>query len=156
MPTAIQEQEPESEGDIIVGPGDCRFSTDQSCRLITRGLQSCIAIAVHAPKLATAALLRFSLPGVSLHAPLLAVPQRDDSWMFAETAIPLLFARLRAMGAANQDLSVYAIGGSAGPKADSTSVTGKSNELAMRRFLWREGVLLNGEDTGGMCSRSVW
>src|SRR5579875_1466057 len=145
----IAQPAPQASGDIIVHPGECRFSTDPGCRLITRALGSCMALAVHAPKLSVAALLRFSLPAPPAHSP------ESNPWLYAETGIPFLFEHFRAIGAQQKDLSVYAVGGAMDGTEESAS-RGKSNELAMNRLLWRQGILLNGEDTGGTSLRSVW
>lgn len=154
MRAQVQEQK-NAQVEIMVKPGDCRFSTDPNCRLISRRIQSSIALAVHVPKLKLGALLRFVAPNSAIN------PAQTNPWLFADTAIPLLFTRLRAIRVTNhdlsvQDLSVYAIGGSAVGTEDDSGVSGKSNDLAMRRLLWREGVLLNGADTGGTTARSVW
>ncbi len=147
---AQTKQQRDAQIEIVVPAGDCRFSTDPDCRLITRRVESCIAVAVHVPKLKLAALLRFIAPSSSID------PQQTNPWLFGDTGIPLLFSRLRSIGLTNQDLSVYAIGGAVAAHEDASGPSGKSNELTMRKLLWREGVLLRGDDTGGHAARSVW
>ncbi len=154
MQAQIEEQR-DAQIEIVVPPGDCRFSTDSNCRLITRRVESCIAVAVHVPKLKLAALLRFIAPS-SATEPAQPDLGQINPWLFGDTGIPLLFARLRSIGLTNQDLSVYAIGGAVAAEEDASGPSGKSNELTMRRLLWREGVLLKGDDTGGHAARSVW
>lgn len=154
MQAQIQDQK-DAPIEIVVPPGDCRFSTDPNCRLITRRIESCIAVAVHVPKLKLAALLRFLAPN-STADPARTKAGQTNPWLFGDTGIPLLFARLRSIGLANQDLSVYAIGGAVAAEEDASGPSGKSNDLTMRRLLWREGVLLAGDDTGGHAARSVW
>lgn len=129
--------------DIIVAADECRFTTDADCRLISRDLNSSVAVAVHAPKIGLAALLRFSQPDSAQAA-------EGNPWVCADTAIPLFFDAIREMGAAHRDLSVYAAGGA------FATAEGKANVLALRRLLWREGILLKGSDTGGSVSRSLW
>lgn len=148
MRPEIQEQR-SAQLEIVVQPGDCRFSTDPNCRLITRRVESSMVLAVHVPRLELAALLRFTAPDSRVN------PAQTNAWMFADTAIPLLFNRLRAIGIGSRDLSVYAIGGAVSTEEEA-GPSGKSNILAMRRLLWREGVLLKGEDTGRNAPRTVW
>lgn len=138
-----------ASGDIVVPAGDCRFSTDPSCRLVTRGVDSCIALAVHAPKLSVAALLRFSEPAPADSS------AEPNPWLYGETAIPFLLQHFHAIGAQNRDLTVYAVGAATDGSAES-AFRAKNNELAMRRVLWREGLLLKGEDMGGTSPRSLW
>lgn len=142
QPALVQGSTP---GEIQVTPGDCRITADPS-RLTTRNLDSCVAIAVHVPKLSVAALLRFRYPTPDFE------PSESNPWLFAETAIPLLFDYIQAMGCSKQEAAVYGIGGAS---EDDTRL-GRQNVLAMRRLLWREGVLLRGEDTGGTSPRSLW
>ncbi len=143
MRSAIEEQV-QSAADIVVAAGECRFTNDPGCRLIARELRSSVAVAVHEPKIGLAALLHFSLPSSRGEA------RESNPWLCADTAIPLLFAYLREIGAEHRGLAVYAAGGAL------DSADGKRNVLALRRLLWREGVLLKGDDTGGSLSRSVW
>jgi chemotaxis protein CheD len=139
----------DAAADIIVSAGDCGFSTGSASRLISRDVGTCVAVAVHAARLGVAGLLRFSLP---------ASPEQaadGNSWLYAETGIPLLFQRLRALGAQPGELSVYIIGGAVDVD-ESVLSWGRSNQLAAQRLLWREGILPKGEDLGGSCLRSIW
>ncbi len=148
MQLAVQGQHAAAT-EIVILPGDCRFTANAHSRLITRNLKTCVALAVHVPKLSLAALLRCQFPDSSCS------PSDSNPWLFVDTAIPLLFEYLGAMGAPKPTLSVYAIGGAAGCDEENVSL-GKHNILAARRLLWREGVLLKGEEIGGASPRSVW
>ena len=147
MQTAL-EQEHYAPKEIEVLAGDCAISTPATHRLITRDLLSCVAVAVHAPTLSIGALLRFSFPGQP-------GAEESNEWLSANTAIPALFEKFRDLGVSKSDLSVYAVGGANVATADEAAVTGKRNVLALRKALWREGILLRGDDTGGTSSRSV-
>src|SRR5581483_7961869 len=136
-------QQADIAADLLVAADECRFTTDADCRLISRDLRSSVAVAVHAPKIGLAALLRFSRPDSE-------EASETNPWACADTAIPLFFAAVREMGVEYRDLSVYAAGGA------FDTAEGKSNVLALRRLLWREGILLKGSDTGGNVSRSLW
>lgn len=138
--------------DRIVAPGDCEFSRDAGSRLVTSGLESCIAIVMHAPAVCFAALLRFSFPTSSAN-PRLA---QKRPGLFADTAIPAFFAQIRSHGIQNTHMVIQAVGGAHTGEHRRSLPSGKSNYLMMRKMLWREGVLLDGEDVGGNRIRSLW
>jgi chemotaxis protein CheD len=134
---------------IEVAPADCKFAAP-GFRLITRDLTSCVALAVHIPVLEIAALLRFSLPDPET----CGSNSTEGRWLYANTAIPLLFSRIEAHGVSRDDVSVYAIGGS-DPSANKPGL-GTLNVNAVRQTLQQEGIPLTGEDLGGALVRSLW
>lgn len=134
-----------------VRPGDCRFSTEGACRLVTYGLGADVAITAHAPSVGLSALLRFVYPDSRVDPG----KAKDNPWLFADTGISLLLSTLRKCGAKNEDIQVQAIGG-ANVAAEVTDVNGRSNDLAARKALWSEGVLLKSDDLGGDAKRTVW
>ena len=139
-----------SEANVL--PGDCRFSSEGACRLVTYGLGSDVVVTVHAPQVGLSALLRFVYPDSRLDPD----QASENPWLFADTGIPLLLSTLRKCGASHQDIEVQAIGGANVAEPEASDVNGRSNELALRKALWAEGVLLKSEDLGGDTLRAVW
>ncbi len=134
-----------------VPAGDCRFSSEGACRLVTYGLGSDVALTAHAPTIGISALLRFVYPDSRVDP----AAAKDNPWLFADTGVALLLSTLRKCGAGNQDIQIQAIGG-ADVEEENSQVNGRSNELAVRKALWAEGVLLKSEDLGGETMRAVW
>ncbi len=134
-----------------VPAGDCRFSSEGACRLVTYGLGSDVAITAHAPAIGVSALLRFVYPDSRVDPG----AAKDNPWLFADTGVALLLSTLRKCGASNQEIQIQAIGG-AEVEEENSPVNGKSNELAARKALWAQGVLLKSEDLGGEIMRAVW
>ena len=75
--------------------------------------------------------------------------------MFADTGIPLLFRRSYEMGAEKRRLIVRAAGGAQVMDSEGVFNIGKRNCLALRKILWKAGVMLHAESTGGQTSRSI-
>ena len=136
---------------IIVGMADCRLSDQPGQVLITYALGSCIGLAVHDPKVAVGGLLHFMLPDSSIDP----VRSQENPYMFADTGIPLLLSQVCVRGASRQRLVVHAVGGAQMMDQDGVFEIGKRNYLAMRRILWKAGLLLRGEVVGGMNSRTM-
>ncbi|HYW47322.1 MAG TPA: chemotaxis protein CheD [Bryobacteraceae bacterium] len=136
---------------IVVGVADCRFGHVPGQVLATYALGSCIGLAVHDPATAVGGLLHFMLPDSTIDP----ARGRQKPFMFADTGIPLLLEQVCGSGASKRRLQAYAIGGAQMVDQESVFEIGKRNYLAMRRILWKAGVLLNGEVVGGSSSRTV-
>ena len=84
-------------------------------------------------------------------------PAKADSnpYMFADTGIPLLFRRAYGYGAEKRRITVRLAGGAQVMDASGIFNIGKRNYLAVRKILWKAGVLVHGEAVGGNNSRTV-
>ena len=123
-----------------------------SGRLVTIGLGSCVAIALHDGRFRVAGLVHVRLPDPSV-ARAASNPAR-----FASTAVPLLVDEMRAMGARGALVAKIA-GGAAlfgsmlsGGKAGQM---GQRNIAAAKTALAEAGIALIAEETGGVSGRSV-
>jgi chemotaxis protein CheD len=75
--------------------------------------------------------------------------------MFADTGIPMLLDRLCARGASKRRVTVRAAGGASMMDQENVFDIGRRNYLAMRKILWKAGVMVHGEAVGGIRSRTV-
>ena len=136
---------------VAIGVGDCAVSKDPEDVLVTYALGSCIAILIHDPVARIAGLLHFMLP--SSDAGLGGADMRP--YMYADTGIPMLFLSAYKLGAEKKRLVVSAFGGAQVMDPEGTFNIGKRNHLAMRKILWKNGVMLKTEEVGGSLSRTV-
>lgn len=136
---------------LTVGVGDCKVSNAAESALTTYALGSCIALAIHDPVAAVGGLLHFMLPESSLN------PDKagQNPFMFADTGIPTLFRAAYELGAEKRRLVVWAAGGAQVMDTNGVFNIGKRNHLAMRKILWKAGVMIHGEEIGGTASRTV-
>ena len=122
-----------------------------SGRLVTIGLGSCVAIALHDPRYRVAALAHVLLPDPSV------AREKGNPARFASTAVPLLVQEMRAMGARGA-LTARLAGGAALFGAILSSPGGQMgarNVAAAKAALEAAGIPLLGEETGGAAGRSV-
>jgi chemotaxis protein CheD len=138
-------------GAIIVGIADCQTSKDRNATLVTYALGSCVGIGVFDPSSSVGGLLHILLPESSLDASKAA----KNPAMFADTGVPAMLTRCLAMGAVKSRLRVWLAGGSAVMDDRGVFNIGKRNQLAVRKALWKAGLLTLGEDMGGQGSRTV-
>jgi chemotaxis protein CheD len=141
--------------DRAVGVGDVRVSNDPAERIITYALGSCLGITVHDPVAGVGGLLHVMLPtGTIDPAKMAAKPA-----MFVDSGVPLLFKEAYRLGAKKERMIVKVAGGAhAGAKEeDDRFQIGKRNVLALRKLLWKNGVMVHAQETGGVqTSRTMW
>lgn len=136
---------------VTVGISDCRVSNDPSAALVTYALGSCVAVAIHDPVAKVGGLIHYMLPESDLHGEKAV----ENPFMFADSGIPLLFRRAYEQGARKERLVVRAAGGAQVMTDKELFNIGKRNYLAMRKILWKAGVMLHGEQVGGSISRTI-
>jgi len=134
----------------VVGVGDCQVRRDPKDVIVTYALGSCIAIAIYDPVSHVGGLLHYLLPDSTIDTEKAA----RNPYMFADTGIPALFHLAYSQGAEKKRLRVTVAGG-AQVLASELFQVGKRNQLAMKKIMWRAGVLIHHEDTGGDQSRTI-
>jgi chemotaxis protein CheD len=136
---------------IVVGISDCQTSKDRNATLVTYALGSCVGVGVFDPASSVGGLLHVLLPESSLDTEKAA----KNPCMFADTGVVELLNRCLALGAAKSRLRVWLAGGSAVMDTRGVFNIGKRNQLAVRKALWKAGLLTLSEDLGGQGSRTV-
>jgi len=136
---------------ITINVSDARASGDAADTLVTYSLGSCIGVCLYDPVARVAGLLHYQLPTSTMD------PAKADNnpFMFADTGIPLLFRTAYGLGAEKRRLVVRIAGGAQVMDENGTFNIGKRNHLALRRMLWKAGVIIHGEEIGGTQSRTV-
>ena len=136
---------------LIVGIGQCEVSRDLNTALIAYALGSCVGLAVFDPAASVGGLLHVLLPEANLDPGKAA----RQPCLFADTGLPVLLDRCAKLGAVQSRLRVWIAGGSAVMDSRGVFNIGKRNELAVRKALWKAGLMVYGEDIGGGHSRTV-
>ena len=136
---------------IVIGVADCKVSADPHSRLVTYALGSCIAVAIHDPVSRVAGMLHFMLPESS------GDPDKGATspYRYADTGTPLLFREAYRQGARKKRLVVKLIGGAAVFDDHGIFNIGKRNLAAVKKILWKAGVMVHAEEVGGTQSRTV-
>ena len=136
---------------IVVGISDCQTSKDRNSTLVTYALGSCVGVGVFDPANSVAGLLHILLPESSIDAEKAA----QNPCMFADTGVVQLLDRCQELGATKSRLRVWLAGGSSVMDPRGVFNIGKRNQLAVRKALWKAGLLTLSEDLGGQGSRTV-
>ena len=136
---------------VVVSTADCKVSGDPGSTLVTYGLGSCIALAVHDPVANVSGMLHFMLPDSTIDR----TKAEANPFMFADTGIPRLINAAYERGAEKRRLKIWAVGGAQVLDKENCFQIGKRNQLAMRKILWKGGLFVGGEEVGGTHSRTV-
>ena len=136
---------------LIVGISDCLVTDDQDASLVAYALGSCIALTIHDPVAHIGGMLHFMLPESNIHRG----KALENPFMFADSGIPLLFRNAYQLGADKKRLVVRATGGAQVMSDQEVFNTGKRNYLALRKILWKAGVMIHAEAIGGSVARTV-
>jgi len=139
----------------VVGVADLKVSATPGERLITYALGSCLGIVVYDPLVSVAGMLHVMLPTGTIDP----VKMQDKPAMFVDSGIPLLFKECYKLGAKKERMQVKVAGGAhaGASEEDDRFQIGKRNMIALRKLLWKNGVMIHANDTGGVqTSRTMW
>ncbi|MEO7360552.1 MAG: chemotaxis protein CheD [Gemmatimonadaceae bacterium] len=141
--------------DLVVGVADVKVSGNADERLVTYALGSCLGLTVYDPIAKVGGLLHVMLPTGAID------PEKmtQNPAMFVDSGVPALFKECYKRGAKKERMIVKVAGGShtAATDEDDKYHIGKRNLLALRKLLWKNGVMLHAQDTGGIqVSRTMW
>lgn len=136
--------------EIVVDIADFAVASGDSV-LVTSGLGSCVAVALHDPSTGIAGLAHILLPSAGFGPPSIHAAK------YADTGVALLAEEMRRRGA-SQDRMVARLAGGARMFAAllSSGVNmGQRNIDATRKALYRLNIPVVAEDVGGEYGRSV-
>jgi chemotaxis protein CheD len=136
---------------IIVGMADCKVGNVPGQLLATYALGSCIGLSVYDAQANVGGLLHYMLPDSTIDP----ARSKENPYMFADTGVPKLLDMVCGHGASRRRLVAHAAGGASIMDPKAIFDIGKRNYLALRKILWKAGILLAGEAVGGGNSRTV-
>lgn len=129
-----------------------RVSQEPEDVLATYSLGSCIGVSLYDPQLQLGGLIHCMLPMSSIDQ----VKAKATPWMFADTGMTCLLQALFDRGAARSRL-IAKVAGAGNPVDDKNIFNiGARNLAVLRKVLWKNSILLKGEDTGGTCPRNLY
>lgn len=137
---------------ITVDISDAKVSRDIADVLVTYSLGSCIAVSLYDPSCQIGGMLHYQLPDSKMDLQRAA----EKPLMFADTGVELLLNKMLILGVNKKRMQIKIAGGAAmsiGPKGFDI---GKRNYLAIRKILWKNGMLINAEDIGGEAPRNMY
>jgi chemotaxis protein CheD len=133
-----------------VGIGEIMVSKNREDILKSFSLSSCIAVVMF-DKSGIGGMVHVALPDSSQDSDY----QKKPAAYYADKALPLLITRMHEHGAAMNKIWIKIAGASDSRYEKDLFNIGKRNILAVKKFLWKQGLGIIAEDTGGMIIRTV-
>lgn len=137
---------------IVVDISDCRTTADPEMHLVTYALGSCLGVTVWDPGKRIGSLGHFMLPSGQID------PRKaqENPMMFVDTGMTALLTHLFEMGADRSKLVIKVAGGAQLMDRNDRFRIGERNFAILRKFLWKNGLLIAAHDTGGETSRNLF
>ena len=119
--------------------------------LVTHALGSCLGLMVYDPVAHIGGLLHAMLPLSKIN------PQKAEAnpYMFVDTGVMELFKQLYELGVQKTRVVVKAAGCGRPLGKNEMFKIGERNYTVLKKFLWKNNLLLEAEDVGGTISRTV-
>ncbi|VBB42507.1 putative chemoreceptor glutamine deamidase CheD [uncultured Desulfatiglans sp.] len=134
----------------VVDVGDMKLGKAGDL-LVTHALGSCLGLMVYDPAAKVGGMLHAMLP-------LSRINQEKaiaNPYMFVDTGVPQLFKALDTLGGKRERMVVKAAGCGKPLGGDQIFKIGERNYIVLKKLLWKNNILLRGEDIGGTVSRTV-
>lgn len=137
---------------LIINISDAKVSKNSEDTLVTYSLGSCIGVSIHDSIAGIAGMLHYQLPESKINQ------QRAQAcpFMFADTGMKVLVEKILSLGATKKNLVVKIAGGAAMENGPLGFDIGKRNYLAIRKILWKNGMIIKTEDVGGSLPRNLY
>jgi len=134
-----------------IGIGYLKASFTPGDEIKTYALGSCVAVILYDKKSKIAGMIHIALPDSSVNAE----KAKSLPGYFADTGLPLLLREFKKLGGDRKTTVIKIAGGSSIMDENKTFDIGKRNGIAVKRFLWKQGLGVMKEDLGGKISRTV-
>ncbi|MFH0878950.1 MAG: chemotaxis protein CheD [Lentisphaerota bacterium] len=136
---------------VIVGISEMAVSDKADDVLITYSLGSCLGIVFYDPMVRVGGMIHCMLPLSQIDAN----KAQESPCMFVDTGVVLLLKEMFARGCKKSSLIVKVAGGSAVLDSKGLFKIGERNYTVFRKILWKNSMLISGEDVGGNASRTI-
>lgn len=134
-----------------IGIGHIKVSATPGDEIKTYALGSCVAVILYDKKMKIAGMIHIALPDSTVNAE----KAQSLPGYFADTGLPVLLRDFKKLGGDRKTTVIKIAGGSSIMDANKTFDIGKRNAIAVKRYLWKNGLGVMKEDIGGAISRTV-
>jgi chemotaxis protein CheD len=135
-----------------VGISEMQISQDPGDVLATYALGSCVGLSLYDSQARVGGLIHCMLP-LSRIDP--AKAERNPL-MYVDTGVPAMLQAMFDLGAQRKTLVAKVAGGSKIMDANGVFNIGERNHTVLRKVLWKNDILVAGEDVGGNAPRTMY
>jgi chemotaxis protein CheD len=133
-----------------IGIGEMLVTRNREDIIKTYALGSCVAVMIY-DKDGIGGMVHIALPDSSI------IEDADNKppGYFADKALPALIEKMKRFGSSLKKIWIKIAGGSDSNYENDNFNIGKRNILAVKKFLWKNGLGIISEETGGKISRTI-
>lgn len=147
-PTRVQRV----RANITVDISGMKLSRTPSDVIVTYSLGSCVGVTLYDPVARVGGMIHCMLP-LSKIDPEKA---RLKPYMFVDTGVAAMLGELYSMGAKRQNIVAKVAGAGSPLGKEETFRIGQRNYTILRKFLWKNSILIDKEDVGGSKARTLY
>jgi chemotaxis protein CheD len=137
---------------VTVDIADLKIATSRDEVLVTYALGSCVGLSLYDPVAMIGGMVHCQLP-LSKNNPEKAAVKPN---MFTDTGVTALLQSVFSLGADRSRLIAKVAGGANLLDDDGLFKIGERNYTVLRKVLWKNSILIQGEDVGGTASRTMY
>ncbi len=136
---------------VIVDIADGVVSNNTDETLITYSLGSCLGVAIYDPVEKVGGMIHCMLPLSRLDSD----KAKERPYMFVDTGMNLFLKNLFDLGLYKANAIVKVAGCASLLDKNGTFKIGERNYTILRKVLWKNGMLITSQDTGGAITRTI-
>lgn len=137
---------------VIVGISEMGISDDPRETLITYSLGSCVGLTIYDPAIKTGGLIHCMLPTVTANKS----DEEVNPLMYVDTGVLIFLERLFSLGVSRKRLICAVAGcGASSQTSEDIFKIGERNYTMLRKVLWKNGIIISGEVTGGSYPKTM-
>lgn len=120
--------------------------------LVTYSLGSCVGLTLYDPVAGVGGMIHCMLPLSKID------PEKASRkpYMFVDTGVAAMLGDLYARGAQRQNIIAKVAGAGSPLGREETFRIGQRNYTILRKFLWKNNILIDKEDVGGSKARTLY
>lgn len=135
-----------------VGISDLHISSTTTDVIVTHSLGSCVGLTLYDPALKIGGMVHCLLPLSSLDAE----KAKQNPAMFTDTGVSALIQKMFDLGADRKRIIAKAAGCSCLLDEKGTFRIGERNNTILRKVLWKNNIMLAGDEVGGTIPRTLY
>jgi chemotaxis protein CheD len=137
---------------ICVDISDMKLSRNREDTLVTYSLGSCVGLTLYDPVAGIGAMIHCMLPMSKIDPD----KARQKPYMFVDTGVAAMLHDLYEAGAQRSNLIAKVAGAGSPLGREQTFRIGERNYTILRKYLWKNNILIAKEDVGGTKARTLY
>lgn len=141
-----------ARANITVDISGMKLSSSPGDVLVTYSLGSCVGLTLYDPVAGVGGMIHCMLPLSKID------PEKAKlkPYMFVDTGVASMLGEMYAKGAQRQNLIAKVAGAGSPLGKEETFRIGQRNYTILRKFLWKNNILIDSEDVGGSKARTLY